>query len=68
MSYLLTVEFADEAYEAEVEYDVNQLWEESEIGHVELFDMVGVPYDPFEKWSMEEIVDMTEFTCVEIAE
>jgi hypothetical protein len=66
MAYLLTVSFADEEYQAEVDYNVYDLWENAEIGHTELFEAAGVPYDPFEKWTVDEIVDMTEFSCVEI--
>lgn len=68
MTYKLVVWFADEEYEAEVEQNVNELWEHAEIGHSELFEMVGVPYDPFDKWTIEELVDMTEWSCSEITE
>jgi hypothetical protein len=67
-TYNLTVEFADECYEAETDVNVNELWENAEIGYRELFEYAGVPYDPFEKWTTDEIVDMTEFSCLPVDE
>jgi hypothetical protein len=64
--YQLEVTFSDECYQAVVDFDVCELWEYAEISYTELFEYVGVPYDPFDMWTVEELVDMVRFSCVKL--
>lgn len=44
MTYRVTFTYDDQDYEFEDELDINELWGNAEIGHVELFEYAGADY------------------------